>query len=387
MYQILNLLIVILLWNPTYSFTQNIQPLNTNYTTDTQHVAPGLTYMRFQSDSLEGRPLSIHVLKVVLDSIRVEMALAMDQVTGQETTSHIVARKGALAGINGGFSFSNWPWNIYHGDPRDFFMLSGEILSEPYLTRASFGVYTDSTGGQHPLLDQIQWSGHVHKANLHKLTLSGINRARSEDELILYTAQWGVSTLTSPDGYELIVSEGRILAEGKGSSLIPDDGYVLSASGRQIDSLKAINDLNGDITLTHGYQSLLESRSTPVIEGTSYATAGPILIREGQPVTDHTSEQIREDFITTRHPRTAIGIGENHDMLYLIVVDGRQPQLSVGMSLPELTSFLLKLGAYQGYNLDGGGSSTMVVRDAIKNSPSDERERRRCDAVILFPKS
>lgn len=76
------------------------------------------------------------------------------------------------------------------------------------------------------------------------------------------------------------------------------------------------------------------------------------------------------------HPRTAIGYSQNGKFLYILVVDGRQPFYSEGMTLNELAQLMLDLGAHDAMNLDGGGSSTLVVRGAdgqprILNSPID----------------
>lgn len=76
------------------------------------------------------------------------------------------------------------------------------------------------------------------------------------------------------------------------------------------------------------------------------------------------------------HPRTAIGYSQNGKYLYIVVVDGRQPFYSEGMTLSELAQLMLDLGVHDAMNLDGGGSSTLVVRGAdgnprILNSPID----------------
>ncbi len=75
-------------------------------------------------------------------------------------------------------------------------------------------------------------------------------------------------------------------------------------------------------------------------------------------------------------PRSAIGYSRNGRYLYLVVVDGRQPFYSEGMTVKELADLMLSLGAEYAMNLDGGGSSTLVVRDAhrnirVLNSPID----------------
>jgi len=70
-----------------------------------------------------------------------------------------------------------------------------------------------------------------------------------------------------------------------------------------------------------------------------------------------------DSYLQKRHPRTAIGLTEDENTLILIVVDGRQPNYSDGATLPELAQILLDSGAYNAINLDGGGSSTIVMDD------------------------
>ncbi len=81
-----------------------------------------------------------------------------------------------------------------------------------------------------------------------------------------------------------------------------------------------------------------------------------------------------DDSVT--QPRTAIGYSRNGRYLYLVVIDGRQPFYSDGMTLRELANLMISLGAQYAMNLDGGGSSTMVIAGAdgqpsVLNSPID----------------
>ena len=78
------------------------------------------------------------------------------------------------------------------------------------------------------------------------------------------------------------------------------------------------------------------------------------------------------------HPRTAIGLDESRERLWLVVVDGRQRGFSEGMSEHELASLMVGLGCEKALNLDGGGSSVMALAGAggrlrIKNTPSGRR--------------
>lgn len=81
-----------------------------------------------------------------------------------------------------------------------------------------------------------------------------------------------------------------------------------------------------------------------------------------------------------RHPRTAVGLDKKRHRLFLVVVDGRRPDWSVGMTGHELAELMLRLGAHRAINLDGGGSSIMLAMDVdgemeIINRPSGEEPR------------
>jgi hypothetical protein len=86
---------------------------------------------------------------------------------------------------------------------------------------------------------------------------------------------------------------------------------------------------------------------------------------------------------TTRHPRTAVCF--NSDWIYFVVVDGRDPGRSVGMTIEELGLFCRdRLGAAWGINQDGGGSSTMWVQGSVRNVPSDGTERAVANGLMMI---
>lgn len=79
------------------------------------------------------------------------------------------------------------------------------------------------------------------------------------------------------------------------------------------------------------------------------------------------------------NPRTGLGLSQDRRTLYVVVVDGRQDG-SVGAGLDDLANLMRDLGAWDAVNLDGGGSSTLYVRNegGVQNRPSDGRERTVC---------
>jgi hypothetical protein len=103
--------------------------------------------------------------------------------------------------------------------------------------------------------------------------------------------------------------------------------------------------------------------------------AYPRLLEGGEQIGDLLVTE-NPSFAAARHPRTAAGVDSAHGTLWLAGVDGRQPGYSDGMSLPELARLMKALGATEAVNLDGGGSTVMVIRGVAVNRPSDEEGER-----------
>lgn len=86
--------------------------------------------------------------------------------------------------------------------------------------------------------------------------------------------------------------------------------------------------------------------------------AGPRLLRDGEVASNPANS-----FNLTRHPRTALGVSQSGDKVWLVVTDGRQAGYSEGATLVEMAALLKELGAFDAINLDGGGSSALVYAD------------------------
>jgi hypothetical protein len=128
------------------------------------------------------------------------------------------------------------------------------------------------------------------------------------------------------------------------------------------------------------------TRARPWHHVTCAIGGGPILIRRGQ--IDITYDQ--EVFFgsgfsrDTAYPRAAIGATRDNHLIFF-VADGKQPDWSVGLTLPRLAGELQKLGCVQAMNLDGGGSVTLAVNGAVLNKPSDGQERAVTSIFALVP--
>lgn len=108
-----------------------------------------------------------------------------------------------------------------------------------------------------------------------------------------------------------------------------------------------------------------------------------MLMARGSPVTDWAPEKTISAFRTDRHPRTVIGV-DGAGGIWLVAVDGRSPDVSVGMSFAELQRMCVALRLRDALNLDGGGSTTLVVDGRIVNQPSDVTGPRAVsDAIVV----
>ncbi len=106
----------------------------------------------------------------------------------------------------------------------------------------------------------------------------------------------------------------------------------------------------------------------------------PLLIKNSKVIENHSPEKTSLSFLNDRHARTAICIKDDNHWLLLVASHTKQPYRSYtqeiveGLTIAELTQVLQNLGCQQAINLDGGGSSTLVFEQTIKNSPAGDMD-------------
>lgn len=142
------------------------------------------------------------------------------------------------------------------------------------------------------------------------------------------------------------------------------DSYENRTKGRSTRQTGAVATFGGNLYVLKSDDI---ARWESDIEAEDVVTSGPMLLIGGNPET-----VVNDKFNTNRHPRTAVGRKADGTVV-LLTADGRN-KMAAGLSMVELQQVMASLGCVDAINLDGGGSTTMVVRGEVVNHPSDNKQ-------------
>jgi hypothetical protein len=355
-------------------------------------LAPGVTHRFIRRD--EG-PWAIHVVEVDPRACGVELrtAKAGPGLGGVEPTSTLGARaydgRPALAAINADF-FRARPFGVPEGPHVE----AGEVVSAEgsygpsvaarfAIPQPLFGVTSDGR----PFTGEAALSGSAWARRAPAYSLARVNAPPGPDSLALYNRFAGAATPVDTGAVEAVL---RVLAPAAAA------GDTVRGVVLRIDTLPAGAAMaSGEVVLSGRGRGAAWVRRLAAGDTVAWALpfAGapgrvrelvggfPLLLRDGEPVL-HRVPAIRPAFATQRHPRSAVALRADGAVL-LVAVDGRQPGHSAGMTLPELTELLVELGATDALNLDGGGSTTLVLRSRIVNRPSEGSGERPVTNALL----
>lgn len=356
-----------------------LNPFNLNPQSQTEpqwpDIEPGIEYTHRRIGQV---PWAIHIVKIdrTLDDFRFVSTLAKQTIVDLETVRKQLEALPPewgkpLAAVNGDFFIIKV--GPYQGDPQGLHIVDGQLVSAP--AGLSFWITPD---GQ-PRIGNV--ASHLKVLEPSGLNWTfGLNQQRAADRAVLFTPAIGPSTRTT-DGVELVLEPA---ADGPTLPLKPGVDYpVTLAKIRQHNTPLSPGTMVLSIgpklwptipPLSEGSRMVLSIKTDPDLQNVQTAIAGhPVLVTAGK-CPKHND--------TTRHPRTALGW--NDKSFFLVVVDGRQEKLSDGMTCDELAALMLELGCTEAMNLDGGGSSTLWLGGKVVNSPSDGRERRVANGLVLL---
>ncbi len=316
-------------------------------------------------------------------------AVTGPDVAKVEKTSVLAARYGALAAVNA--SFFTFSASVdYPGDPVGLGVYDGKLLSEPTVDPGEVGVLLDADQLR-PQYGAFSWAGHVQARGL-RVGLNSINHppavpvgceqladqaaCPADGETVVITPEFAATTPAGP-GTELILdAKGCVRQrddEHRGAALREGE-QALQATGADVVALRRVS---GCVEVASELRD--EAGRVVRLGADSQAVNGrQRLLRDGAVVVP----PVDNPFFA-RNPRTFIGTKRSGELV-LGVIDGRQA-ISVGTTLDETAAVAKSLGLWNSINLDGGGSSTMVVEGAVINSVSGSAERAVGDALVYVP--
>ena len=341
---------------------RNMMPLNFDglYT---EMMAPGIAKRQYVYWDDAGK-ISAYFVEADKNLYTIKPVLAKGKVPGLQTTSGMSDMTDAVAAVNATYFAGN-------GDAIGMVKIDGDMAGTTYFRRTAIGM---NASGQ-PFMGPVTYSGHVTLGDV-TLPVSGVDCERGANNLTIYNHWYGPRTRTNEYGMEYTVVNGEVTAIHTGNSVIPKDGMVISVHGSSAEAFAGVQ--VGDRAEIDQEMGARWNQAVDIMG------AGPRLVQNGQVSVTAGDEQFPGDIRYGRAPRSAVAILKNGNYLFG-VVDGRQSS-SRGLTLTDWAKLLVKMGAKDAMNLDGGGSSALVIGGQLQNSPSDGSERYVGSALIITKK-
>jgi hypothetical protein len=344
-------------------------------------VVPGLDYALVRETN---RPWSIHIARLERGrrEFQLKTLLANGTVEGVATVAEQVEEATSpqarpVLAVNGDFfEIREVP---YRGDPQGLQIRDGELLS----VGAQPAFWVDRGGGWH--IGEVMPHAQVTWPNGRSSPLE-INGPVRSNRPALFTPTFGPSTRATNSMEFVLTGTGKgpwlplranqtLTARVQeirfhGDTPLPPDQLVLAVDPAFVPSARLVK---------VGHDLQLSTALKPNFSRVETALGGwPILVSPDSSL-EWKRWSRRSDL---RHPRTAIGFNARH--LFVVVVDGRLPWISLGMTLPELAELMRQLGCTDALNLDGGGSSTFWLAGDVLNFPSDFLQRRVANSLVIL---
>ncbi|MFI5860752.1 phosphodiester glycosidase family protein [Streptomyces sp. NPDC051546] len=378
------------------------------------HLPPGVGY-RETSESFGKRGSSaVKILTVAPDAKARVGGIHSKELAQSTTVRELAEQSGARAAVNG--TFFDIATGRHHagfeGDPLGLYAEKGKILSEASNGRAALLLGYEQ-GRLVARVEETQTLGRLFAEDGAQRELDGVNRvpgrilgcggvggdriATTEepmddpysglctdvDEIVQFTEEWSSRTPPGPprsaeavldaDG---TVREVRVPAGGR----IPKGGSTMYAIGPAAGWLQGHMLKGSRIEVT---QEMTDGDGLAIAQPLDTAVGGSHrLLRNGVVTVAPNAAGGKPQ------PRTVAGVKADGTLL-LVTIDGREVGVSAGATLAEAARFLASLGAVDAVNLDGGGSTTMVVNGELRNRPrggadDDVTERPVANGIGIF---
>lgn len=356
----------------------------------TLSIGPGVTQTKMKLATERG-PQQVYKLDVDPSNPAISFeaglsngtVMGMQPVVEQAAAVHEEGHR-VIGAVNGDF------YNTSSGEMIDAMIKNGEILSSRNVQQLSKLALLGFKADGRAMIGKPELSIAMTVNDDESVQVDAINKTRGAEQLVLYTPAFASSTQTNEWGGEVVLSnvQGNVQA-GKtvtatveevrylqGDSKLEEGQMILSGHGSARDYLNTLQ--SGDtISLSFNFDDKNWNEVVTAIGGQ------PVLVDNGTNIADSS---------TAIAPRTAVGVKADGSVFFL-VIDGRQPGFSEGVTLSEAADMLIEMGAVSGINLDGGGSSTFAARQpgdnaiSVVNSPSDGGARAVANSLFVISKA
>lgn len=295
-----------------------------------------------------GKPVRINIVEVsrgVNDSISIEPAIASQTLASRSKISNIAKRENAIVAINGGY------FKPQTGVPLGTLMINKKVYTGPIYDRVAMGI---SDNGYD--MARVQLRGTV-ETNIGGLKIDNVNQPRMlSTHIIVYTSDWGeISPATPKYGMQIVIDSGKLVKTSYEACNIPKNGFVIVGPESKLKEFSNAKKFRLNLKINPEWENV-----NHIISG------GPYLVKNGEVFVDMTEQKLGS--VGGRNPRTAIGYTSDNNLI-MLTADGREGE-SIGLTLIELANLMKNLGCINAMNLDGGGSTVMLINGQVVNKPA-----------------
>ncbi|MDR3613533.1 MAG: phosphodiester glycosidase family protein [Candidatus Obscuribacterales bacterium] len=319
-------------------------------------VAPGVVHKFCRN------PLNIHMIDIDMERapVKVQPYLASESFDKLKDVADHARSSNALAAINANYFKKD-------GTPLGTLIIDGEWVAGPIYDRVAMGIARDGK----VKIDRVSLNGLLTATNrddLGQIWVNNINQPRrTGSRLVAYTRRWGTNVHMDYAGCLVAVNaQGEVVDKTTTAINIPYGGYVLS-DGKS----GAIAQLERGDKLQLNWQTRPDDWHD-IVEAVS---GGPMLVKDGKLFLDCKDENFKSGWTGAQiQARTVVGVTRDNHLL-LVTIEGHH-------TLWDCAKFLYKMGAVDAMNLDGGGSTQMIIKGQRVTHCSQQR-RVAASIVVL----
>ena len=349
-------------------------------------IAPGVVRYKYEV-SRDKKNAQTNVVTVDLNNpyIKINTVAGGGTYTNKATVSQMADRTNAVALVNGDFFTMQ-----LQGVPLGASIIDGDMKSSPAVLTDiwSFGIDENNTA----FIDSTKFVGSVTAPNGKSYPIDGLNKTfywyqpskeySHESKIQMYNSFWSSKSRGDKTAGEVLLSEDNVVEQivyRKNIDMkIPEGKKILQVSGGSERFMRENVKVGDKLQINTNIEP---NRNWKMMIG------GHALLVENGAIKKYTKDV---NSIGGVRARTAVGISQDGKTVYIVSAEGRTNR-SPGLSLNELSQFMLDLGAYKAMNLDGGGSTAMAVRNLgdlkrtrVTNPEKNAGERKVVNGLGVF---